>query len=105
MKPSPGQLSNTAPYMPPKRKAQAQAADSDEYESEDDAPLSDQEDIQRLIDKYDVVGQSKRNRAAHVIDAASHLFKLCDQWDAKLKLDHTSRPVWVRLSLDLKGVR
>lgn len=79
--------------MPPKRKAQA--ADTDEYESEDDAPLSDQEDIQRLIDKYDVVGQSKRNRAAHVIDAASHLFKLCDQWDAKLKLDHASRPVWV----------
>ncbi|KAF2497068.1 DNA repair helicase rad25 [Lophium mytilinum] len=80
--------------MPPKRKAQTQAPSSDEYES-DEPPLSDQEDFERLKTKYDVVARVKQERATHVVDAASHLFKKCDQWDADLKPDHASRPIWV----------
>ncbi|OCK84448.1 DNA repair helicase rad25 [Lepidopterella palustris CBS 459.81] len=82
--------------MPPKRKAQAQAPpDSDEYESEDDTPLSDQDDFDALKAKYDVVARSKKTRSTHVGDAASHFFKKCDQGDAQLKPDHASRPIWV----------
>jgi DNA excision repair protein ERCC-3 len=86
--------------MPPKRKAQAQAVSSDEYES-DETPLSDQEDLERLKIKYDVVARVKKERATHIVDAASHFFKRCDQWDTELKPDHDNRPIWVCLLLCL----
>ncbi|KAF2191962.1 TFIIH basal transcription factor complex helicase XPB subunit [Zopfia rhizophila CBS 207.26] len=79
--------------MPPKRKA-AQA-DTDEYESQEEGALSDQETFDKLKQQFDVVAMSKRARATHAVDAASFLFKKCDQWDAHLKPDHANRPLWV----------
>ena len=79
--------------MPPKRKA-AQA-DSDEYESAEDAALSDQETIDKLKEMFDPNAMSKRARATHSTDAASHMFRKVDQWDGTLKPDHEKRPLWV----------
>ncbi|KAF2269452.1 TFIIH basal transcription factor complex helicase XPB subunit [Lojkania enalia] len=80
--------------MPPKRKAQA-AVDSDDYDSPGEEALSDQETFDKLKEAFDVVAMSKRARATHAIDQASFLFKKCDQWDAALKPDHASRPLWI----------
>ncbi|KAF2200912.1 DNA repair helicase rad25 [Delitschia confertaspora ATCC 74209] len=82
--------------MPPKRKAaQAVESDDDYDESLDEGVLSDQETFDRLKAQYDVVAMSKKARASHQVDAASHMFKKADQWDARLKPDHASRPLWV----------
>jgi DNA excision repair protein ERCC-3 len=78
-----------------KRKAAQAAPDSDEYESPAEGALSDQETLDKLKATYDVVAMSKKARATHAVDAASHMFKKTDQWDAQLKPDHASRPLWV----------
>jgi DNA excision repair protein ERCC-3 len=86
--------------MPPKalkRKAQAPPEDNDEggWESGAEEALSDQETFDKLKDSFDVKAMSRRARATHATDAASFLFKKCDQWDARLKPDHANRPLWV----------
>ncbi|PSN74415.1 DNA repair helicase rad25 [Corynespora cassiicola Philippines] len=84
--------------MPPKRKAQTAAAATREeegWESQDEEALSDQETFDKLRETFDVVAMSKRARQHHVTDAASFLFKKCDQWDAHLKPDHANRPLWI----------
>ncbi|KAF2871305.1 TFIIH basal transcription factor complex helicase XPB subunit [Massariosphaeria phaeospora] len=80
--------------MPPKRKAQA-APDAEGWESQEEEALSDQETFDKLRDTFDVVAMSKRARASRAVDAASFLFRKCDQWDAPLKADHLNRPLWV----------
>jgi DNA excision repair protein ERCC-3 len=83
--------------MPPKRKAQQQTVDTgeDEYESADEEVLSDQETFDKLRETFDLAAMSRRARLTHKQDAASFLFKKCDQWDAPLKPDHANRPLWV----------
>ncbi|KAH7135058.1 P-loop containing nucleoside triphosphate hydrolase protein [Dendryphion nanum] len=82
--------------MPPKRKAHAQPdIDDDGYESQEEAALSDQETLDRLKEEFDIKALSRRARATHRTDAASFMFKKCDQWDAALKPDHLNRPLWV----------
>ena len=64
-------------------------------ESQDEEALSDQETFDKLKAEFDVVAMSRRARATHQTDAASFLFKKCDQWDAPLKPDHANRPLWI----------
>lgn len=77
--------------MPPKRKAQAAPEADEGWGSEDEAPLSDQEMYDALADKFTM---HKMNRTNQARDVASFLFRN-DQWDAPLKPDHTTRPIWV----------
>ncbi|KAF2652045.1 TFIIH basal transcription factor complex helicase XPB subunit [Lophiostoma macrostomum CBS 122681] len=77
--------------MPPKRKA----AEDDGYESPEEEALSDQETLDNLKQSFDITALSKRARATHQTDAASFLFKKRDLWDASLKPDHPTRPLWV----------
>ncbi|KAF2465243.1 TFIIH basal transcription factor complex helicase-like protein XPB subunit [Lindgomyces ingoldianus] len=82
--------------MPPKRKAQA-ALDSDEFDSqeEENLSLSDRETFDRLRDSFDVKAMAQQARAARGSNAASFLFKKCDQFDVELKRDHRNRPLWI----------
>ncbi|KAF2728169.1 TFIIH basal transcription factor complex helicase-like protein XPB subunit [Polyplosphaeria fusca] len=80
--------------MPPKRKAQA-ALDDDDFDEVEEEALSDQDTFDKLKQALDPVAMGKRARANHAVDAASFLFKKCDQWDAALKPDHANRPLWV----------
>jgi DNA excision repair protein ERCC-3 len=79
--------------MPPKRKAAED--DAGGYESPEEEALSDQETLDNLKQSFDVTAMSKRARATHQTDAASFLFKKSDLWDASLKPDHPTRPLWV----------
>ncbi|KAF2703390.1 DNA repair helicase rad25 [Pleomassaria siparia CBS 279.74] len=82
--------------MPPKRKAQAAVADEDSgLEDTVEAEMSDQETYDRLRSTFDVKAMSRAAKAKQPRDAASFLFKKCDQWDAPLKPDHANRPLWV----------
>lgn len=98
--------------MAPKRKAKDQSADgvvakravsrqmtpaasSDEYTEDAASAASDSEDIQAAIEKFDPLGRSRRLKETQRQDAASHLFRVCDQWDAPLKPDHMHRPLWI----------
>ncbi|KAF2245965.1 DNA repair helicase rad25 [Trematosphaeria pertusa] len=80
--------------MPPKRKAQATAEADEGWDSQDEEALSDQELFDKLKEEFSLNASAKRLRAEQRKDAASFLFKM-DQWDAALKPDHASRPLWV----------
>ena len=82
--------------MPPKRKAAAvESVESDQYESQEEGALSEQDTYDRLRSMYDVEEMSKRARESHATDAVSHLFRKSDMWDARLKRDFLQRPLWV----------
>ncbi|KAF2021292.1 TFIIH basal transcription factor complex helicase XPB subunit [Aaosphaeria arxii CBS 175.79] len=83
--------------MAPKRKAQTQeVAAEDGFELElEEAALSDQETYDKVRNQFDAVALSKRARAERGTDAASFMFKKCDQWDSNLKPDHMNRPLWI----------
>ncbi|ORX93517.1 TFIIH basal transcription factor complex helicase-like protein XPB subunit [Clohesyomyces aquaticus] len=80
--------------MPPKRKAK-EAVDSDGYDSQEEEALSDRETFDSLRESFDVKAMAKEARAARGSNAASFLFKKCDQFDVGLKKDHASRPLWI----------
>jgi DNA excision repair protein ERCC-3 len=83
--------------MPPKRKAQS-AADNeaeDAWDDQDAGPMSDQETFDQLKEEFDVKAMTKRARAGRVKDAAAHLFRKSDQWNAPMKPDQQNRPLWV----------
>ncbi|KAF2125453.1 DNA repair helicase rad25 [Dothidotthia symphoricarpi CBS 119687] len=84
--------------MPPKRKASQVAADTDDddnWDEQDDGPMSDQETFDKLKKKFDVKTMRREARGNQTKDAAANLFKKSDQWNAPLKPDHHNRPLWV----------
>ncbi|EDU44076.1 SSL2 DNA or RNA helicase of superfamily II [Pyrenophora tritici-repentis] len=83
--------------MPPKRKAPtaADVAAEDDWDDNDEGPMSDQDTFDQLKEEFDVKAMTKRARAGRVRDAAADLFRKSDQWSAPLKPDHFNRPLWV----------
>ncbi|CAA9962881.1 hypothetical protein CFE70_006310 [Pyrenophora teres f. teres 0-1] len=83
--------------MPPKRKAQtaADAEAEDDWDANDEGPMSDQDTFDQLKEEFDVKAMTKRARAGRIRDAAADLFRKSDQWSAPLKPDHFNRPLWV----------
>jgi DNA excision repair protein ERCC-3 len=89
--------------MPPKRKAppsngttvkRSKAdtdASGDDY-TEDTSSVD--EDIQNAVDRFDPRRNAQRMRSNQKMDSVSRLFT-CDQGAARLKPDHTARPLWV----------
>ncbi|KAF1991123.1 TFIIH basal transcription factor complex helicase-like protein XPB subunit [Aulographum hederae CBS 113979] len=90
--------------MPPVKRKRAPAAaaatpmtvDSDEEYTEDGAAgNSDDENMNRLTEKFSMGTYARKKKPTASRDPVSHLFKNRDFSDLELKPDHEKRPLWI----------
>lgn len=72
------------------------AGSDDEYDDESYLEeTSGDEEVQKVVDRFDITKIAQSSRSRRATDAASSLFKQTyDQGGAPLKPDHASRPLW-----------